>query len=173
MHSKITKNIRSNFYNISIFWNKLDFQLTTKLMWVITNVEKFDKSQFCVNDPRDRKECTKWEILTQSNFISALIMCLAGKICVSYNVPFATVTVATYIFIPFPTDLFLWDSDESSLLQNESSTRICTKNYSCLIFRNSIFYQFKKTVCGVLQFFLINWRSYSIGVENSSWRFQA
>ena len=67
-------------------------------MWVITNVEKFDKSQFCVNDPRDREQCTKWEILTQSNFISALIMCLAGKICVSYNVLFATVAIYLYIY---------------------------------------------------------------------------
>ena len=95
-------------------------------MWVITNVEKFDKSQFCVNDPRDREECTKWEILTQSNFISALIMCLAGKICVSYNVLFAT--EGTYIFIPFPTDLFLGDSDVLSLLKNESKTRNFTNN---------------------------------------------
>ena len=144
-------------------------------MWVITNVEKFDKSQFCVNDPRDREECTKWEILTQSNFISALIMCLAGKICVSYNVPFATVTVATYyIFIPFPTVLFLGDSDVLSLLKNESKTRNCTKNVNVWFSEIPFFfYQFTKTVCGVLQFNLINLKSYSIGVENSSWRFQA
>ena len=70
-------------------------------------------------------------------------MCLAGKICVSYNVLFAT--EATYIFIPFPTDLFLGDSDELSLLKNESSTCICAKKYSWLTFRNSIFLSKYKT----------------------------
>ena len=62
-------------------------------------------------------------------------MCLAGKICVSYNVLFAT--VATYIFIPFPTDLFLGGSDVLSLLKNESLKRMCSKSCSCWISRNS------------------------------------